>query len=183
MQRVRREVPAPAGLAVSLVGVPEASPMRLDLRLEAVVEGVLVSGVVDVGLAGECARCLDPFTSAMRVDLLELFAYPDAELPGEEGDEEQSLIQDERVDLRAVLHDAVVLAMPLAPVCRVDCPGLCPDCGARLADAPGHAHAATDPRWAALAALLPTPDQPGTARTFTAPDPSDPAAVGRAEEN
>ena len=58
---------------------------------------------------------------------------------------------DDYIDLEPLLRDAVVLALPLAPVCREDCPGLCPDCGARLADVePGHGHEQVDPRWAAL---------------------------------
>jgi uncharacterized protein len=183
MQRVRREVPAPGGLAVALVGVPEGSPVRLELRLESVVEGVLVSGAVDVALAGECARCLDPFRAALRVDLLELFSYA-AEEPVDPDADRPLLVEDERIDLGPVLHDAVVLALPLAPVCSDDCPGLCPDCGARLADtSPGHAHGGADPRWAALAPLLPAADPPGRARIFPPLDPSGRSAVGRAEEN
>ena len=48
----------------------------------------------------------------------------------------------------------MVLALPFKPVCREDCPGLCPECGILLADDPGHGHASTDPRWAALQDLI-----------------------------
>ena len=64
------------------------------------------------------------------------------------------MLQDDLVDLEPLLRDAVVLALPFQPLCRDDCPGLCTECGARLADDPDHAHeAAIDPRWAALAQL------------------------------
>ena len=59
------------------------------------------------------------------------------------------------LDLEPAFRDAVVLALPMSPLCREDCPGLCAECGAPLADAgPGHRHdAAVDPRWAALQQL------------------------------
>src|SRR4051794_12801473 len=78
MRPVRAEVPAPAELTVGLAGVPEGEPVTLDLRLESVVEGVLVSGTVTAPVTGECARCLTPVTQTVTVELTELFAYPDS---------------------------------------------------------------------------------------------------------
>ena len=64
------------------------------------------------------------------------------------------MLQDDLVDLEPLLRDAVVLALPFQPLCRDDCPGLCTECGARLADDPDHQHEdAIDPRWAALQGL------------------------------
>ena len=158
MQRVRRSVPAPADLGVGgVVGVPPDTDVELDLRLEAVVEGVLVSGTARVALAGECVRCLDPVGGELVVDLQELYAYPDRAAEdgdGPDGTDVDLRVEDERIDLEPALRDAVVLALPLAPVCRDDCPGLCPGCGVRLADDATHSHDATDPRWAALSGLL-----------------------------
>jgi len=161
-RQVSRTVPAPADLGIEVLQVPEGSPVELDLRLEAVMEGVLVTGTAHASLAGECARCLEPLTAEDRtsitVDVQELYVYEDHALPGE--DDEVSTLQDDLVDLEPLLRDAVVLALPFQPLCTDDCPGLCPDCGARLADDPGHAHeAAVDPRWAALAQLPPV-EQP-----------------------
>jgi len=151
-RQVSRTVPAPADLGIEVLQVPEGSPVELDLRLEAVMEGVLVTGTAHASLAGECARCLEPLTDEMVVDLQELYVYEDHALPGE--DDEVSTLQDDLVDLEPLLRDAVVLALPFQPLCMDDCPGLCPDCGARLADDPDHAHeAAIDPRWATLAEL------------------------------
>ena len=60
-------------------------------------------------------------------------------------------VVDEHVDLEQTVRDAVVLALPLAPLCTDDCPGLCPECGERRADlGPDHGHETLDPRWAAL---------------------------------
>ena len=155
MQRIRRSVPGPADLGIGgVVGVPEATDIELDLRLEAVMEGVLVSGTARAPLAGECVRCLDAIDSETTVEFQELYVYPDrAEDVGAEADDDVRVVEGELIDLEPTLRDAVVLALPQAPLCRDDCPGLCPQCGARLADDPTHQHETTDPRWAALAQL------------------------------
>lgn len=154
---VQREVslsePAPADLGIEVLQVPEGSPVEIDLRLEAVLEGVLVTGTATAGLTGECVRCLDAITDDVEVEFQELFLYdPDPDASAE--DDEVSVLQDDLVDLEPLLRDAVVLALPFQPLCREDCPGLCAECGARLADDPDHAHEApVDPRWAKLTEL------------------------------
>jgi uncharacterized protein len=159
MVTVERSAPAPAGLGVAMARVPEGSPIELDLRLESVLEGVLVSGTADLQISAECSRCLEPFDWHEEVDLTELFRYPATDARGvivEEEDESEDplpVLDDDLIDLQPVLRDAVVLDLPLAPLCSEECLGLCPQCGVRLADDPQHAHETTDPRWAALAAL------------------------------
>jgi uncharacterized protein len=150
--RVDRTVPAPSGLGLDVVSVPEGAPVELELRLESVVEGVLVSGTCRAQAQGECVRCLEPITVGVELEVQELFAYPDS---ASAEAEEIAQLEDELVDFRPVLRDAVVLALPLQPLCRDDCPGLCPVCGVRLADDPEHHHDQVDPRWAALGGLLP----------------------------
>ena len=146
-------MPAPANFGVEMVGVPEGDAIELDVRLEAVLEGVLVTGTAAVSLRGECSRCLDPIASTFEADFQELFVYDDTRSGGNADDEELRL-EGDLIDLEPVLRDSVVLALPLSPLCREDCPGLCPDCGVRLADAePGHRHDVADPRWAALQGL------------------------------
>jgi uncharacterized protein len=151
---VRLSVPAPADLGIEVLRVPEGSPVDLDLRLEAVMEGVLVTGSASAELTGECVRCLEPITDEIEVDFQELYVYDDdQDVPAEE-DSEVSALEGDLVDLEPLLRDAVVLALPFQPVCEDDCPGLCPECGARLADDADHSHEAPiDPRWAGLAAL------------------------------
>jgi uncharacterized protein len=156
MRRESLTVPAPEDLGVEMVGVPKDAELELDLRLEAVMEGVLVTGTTRVPLVGECSRCLDPLTSRFEVEFQELFVYPDTRFgrseEAAEADERQ--LEGDLLDLEPVLRDAVVLALPLSPLCRDDCPGLCSECGVRLADAgPDHQHDAVDPRWAALQGL------------------------------
>jgi uncharacterized protein len=155
-REVSRSVPAPADLGIEVLHVPEGSPVDLDLRTEAVMEGVLVTGTARAALAGECVRCLGPIDDNIEVDLQELYVYDDLDTDPDE-DDEVSTLQDDLVDLEPLLRDAVVLALPFQPLCREDCPGLCTECGARLADDPDHTHeAAIDPRWAALADLTKT---------------------------
>ncbi|WP_307833293.1 YceD family protein [Pimelobacter simplex] len=154
-RQVSRTVPAPADLGIEVLSVPEGAPVELDLRLEAVMEGVLVTGTASAVLEGECVRCLEPIHDELEVRFQELFVYDDIrDSEGAEEDDEVSMLQDDLVDLETVLRDAVVLALPFQPLCQDDCPGLCPECGVRLIDEPDHTHeAAIDPRWAALTEL------------------------------
>ena len=153
-REVSRTVQAPADLGIEVLNVPEGSPVELDLRLEAVMEGVLVTGTARVALEGECVRCLEPLTDEVEVRFQELFVYDDQDVDPDE-ELEVSTLHDDLLDLEPLLRDAVVLALPFQPLCQDDCPGLCPECGARLADDPDHGHdAPVDPRWAALSGLV-----------------------------
>ena len=147
--------PAPADLGIEVLRVPEGTPVELDLRLEAVVEGVLVTGSAHAELAGECVRCLTEISDEIDADFTELFVYDDGEKQAEgTEDGETSRLQGDLVDLEPVLRDAVVLSLPFRPLCTDDCPGLCAECGARLSDDPGHRHdEPIDPRWATLQGL------------------------------
>jgi uncharacterized protein len=171
MRTLQRTAPAPERLGVDLIGVPTGAEIELDLRLEAVMEGVLVSGTATVPLSGECGRCLEAVSEELTVDLQELYAY-DGDRRGhapEPSEDETARMEGDLLDLEPVLRDAVVLALPLTPLCREDCSGLCADCGGRLDDLPAdHGHDAPDPRWGGLAGLL---------------DPTEPAPPQDHEEN
>ncbi len=154
--QVTRTVPAPAELGIDVLHVPEGSPVEFDLRLEAVMEGVLVTGTATAGLEGVCARCLEQIDDEIAVTFQELFVYDDqSHAPtDDELDDEVSRLEGDLLGLEPLLRDAVVLALPFQPLCEDECPGLCVECGARLADDPDHAHeAAIDPRWAGLVEL------------------------------
>ncbi len=164
MQQVERAVEAPEELGTDIIAVPVGSPLHLEVRLESVTEGVLVTGAVSATANGACVRCLEPVSLPVEASFQELFAYADRaahhhEVGAESDETEVHVLQDDLIDLQPVLRDTVVPALPFQPVCRADCPGLCSDCGAALADDPEHRHDVTDPRWAALSTLL-TPDQP-----------------------
>jgi uncharacterized protein len=155
MRPERRRIPAPADLGSELIGVPGDAPLVVDVRLESVTEGVLVTGTVTAPLRGECARCLDPITDELTVDLVELFAYPDSVTDETTSEDEVHRLEGDLLDLEPVVRDAVVLGLPWTPLCRPDCAGLCPTCGERLDRLPDdHTHDTIDPRWAALRTLV-----------------------------
>ncbi|MFY9491343.1 MAG: DUF177 domain-containing protein [Mycobacterium sp.] len=157
IRTIQQTVPSPARIGLDLIAIPQGADLDLDLRLESVSEGVLVSGTVSGPTRGECARCLEPITGEVEVALTELFAYPDSATESTTEDDEVGRVIDQTVNLEQPIIDAVGLALPFVPLCSPDCPGLCPQCGIALSTAgPGHHHDQIDPRWAKLAEMLPT---------------------------
>jgi uncharacterized protein len=138
------EFDAPERLGEGVAYVKQGEPIVLDVRLEGLHDGILVTAEASTTAVGECVRCLDPVTLPVRVEFQELFAYsPDEAL--------DFAVRDDQVDLEPVVRDAVVLSLPFQPVCRPDCPGLDPVTGEKLSGAPGDERPrAADPRWAAL---------------------------------
>ena len=151
MRTLRRDVPAPEGFGLDLVAVRAGEPIHLDLRLESVMEGVLVSGTVDADVRGECSRCLEPYDDHVEVELTELYAYPDSVTDESADEDEVSRIVDEKIDLEPAVRDGVLLELPNAPLCREDCPGVAsPDPESWAFVPAGSARETIDPRWAAL---------------------------------
>ena len=143
------EFDAPAQLGEAVAVVREGEPVRIELRLEGLHDGVLVTGELDTVAHAECVRCLDPVEETVEVEFQELFAYSEDEAF-------DFTIRDDHVDLESVVRDAVVLALPFQPVCRADCPGLDPETGEKLPDgAVPAAREESDPRWAALEGFRP----------------------------
>lgn len=140
-----------------------AGPIDADLRLQRTNRGILVRGDLRAELRRTCARCTDPFVEAVRVPIDEEFLPtldPETGAPiqleaGEDDKETPRIDEHHEIDLDGIFHDELVLTEPAFPLCRPDCPGLCPECGERL-DRGAHAHETDeiDPRLAALAALL-----------------------------
>ena len=124
--------------------VPAGEIIELNLRLESVHDGILATGEVDSTAMADCSRCLEPLKLAVEVDFQELFAYSLEQ-------EDDFLVQDEKIDLEQAITDAVVLSLPFKPVCSEDCLGLCSECGVKLAEDPEHVHQAqNDSRWSEL---------------------------------
>jgi len=147
---VQTSVEAPADLGIDVIGVPPGSPVELDLRLESVIEGVLVSGTAAATVHGQCVRCLRDISDKVEVDLQELFVYPGSTAT----EDEASRLEGDLIDLEPLLRDDVVLGLPFQPLCQTDCAGLCPVCGVNLNDDPAHSHGTeTDSRWDALRGL------------------------------
>lgn len=151
MRTFNEVVPVPDDFGTPLIKVMPGSDMDLELRFEAVHEGILVSGTALVEVTGECSRCLDAFEYDFEAGVQELFFYEEPSAADLEDEEDtQRWVEHDSIDLEPVLRDAVVTALPFQPVCREDCEGLCSECGVHLADEPGHHHEVLDPRWAAL---------------------------------
>jgi uncharacterized protein len=134
------------GIEVPLARVRGDSPMHLDLLLEALVDGIHLSGTVAGSAAIECRRCLKDFEVPLEVGMDELFVYP-----GEAESDDLYQVEDEHIDLEPAVRDSVMLALPLNPLCRDDCKGLCSTCGADLNETDcGHSQDPVDIRWTGL---------------------------------
>lgn len=169
MKQLHRVFTIGERIGLEMVGVPVGAEVEMDLTLQSVSEGVLVTGTVDAPLEGECSRCLESFTDELELHITELFAYPDSTTEQTTEEDEIHRLVDDMIDLEPVVIDAVGLELPLQPLCAPDCPGLCPECGVRMAIAgSGHGHEILDPRWAGLASF--TAETPDAA---TASDPTD----------
>jgi uncharacterized protein len=157
-QRKASEVfPAPAVLGTDVIGVPEGANVELTASFESVSEGIWVHGTVTAEAVGECSSCLDEVRLDIEPTIQGLFLYPDSSVNDEDDEPEDVYEFDgDAIDLEELVRDAVVTALPFIPLCRPDCPGLCDQCGARLADDPDHTHEVIDPRWSALQGLTET---------------------------
>lgn len=142
-----------------IVAVEAGSVLGVDVRLESVHEGILVSGEADAEYVGVCGRCLTDISAPVEVEFQELFAYP--------GEEETDFeVQDDHVDLETLVRDAIVLSLPFQPVCQPDCPGLDPNTGEKLTESAGpESSAPIDPRWSVLQQIT---DQDGAAESRAA---------------
>lgn len=142
----RREGPIP-GLAVSGSAVPPDAPVVVDVVLDAVPGAVVAHGSVMAPWSGECRRCLAVATGTARAEVREVFEerhHPEQTYP----------LEGDQLDLEPLARDAVLLELPLAPLCREDCRGLCAVCGTDRNEAGCRCEPEVgDPRWAALDGL------------------------------
>ncbi|WP_100344411.1 YceD family protein [Compostimonas suwonensis] len=163
MREVDFDIANPEKLGEGLVAVETGESIHGELRLESIHEGILVSASLETTAVGVCGRCLRDIDLPVEVEFQELFAYSSEEAYDYE-------VHDDHVDLEPLIRDAVVLSLPFQPVCQPDCPGLDPETGERLAEAPApDSFESTDPRWAALAGFTASDDdsagqQPGAER-------------------
>ncbi len=141
-------VEGPLGpLEVVDIRMPAGATVRVDVRLESVNEGIVAKGTVTAPWEGECRRCLEPVRGTLRSEVLEVF-----EAEPKEG--ETLLLDGVTIDLEPVAREAIMLELPIAPLCTDDCKGLCPTCGADLNEVDCDCTpVAADPRWAGLEGL------------------------------
>ena len=121
----------------------DAGDVAVDLTLESTLDDIVVTGTLTVDWSDECRRCLRPLADALRIDVEERYA--------ESPELDEFPITNGQIDLRPMVREEVLLAIPDAPLCRDDCPGLCPVCGIDLQSSPDHGHPEErDERWAVL---------------------------------
>lgn len=142
--------PAPTRLGEGIAFIAEGTPIALDVRLEGLHDGILVSAEVSTVASGECVRCLDEVSLPVEVEFQELFAYSPTE-------ELEFSVHDNHVDCEPLVRDAVVLELPFQPLCNEDCLGLDPETGEKLTEPRSVTSSDIDPRWAALEALASDP--------------------------
>lgn len=135
-------------LATSVARVPAGVPVALDLQAEAQGKDIIVTGTITAPWEGECRRCLEPATGVVEAPVQEIF-QPDP------SDGETYPIVGDRIDLEPLVREAVLPALPLAPLCREDCPGPVPEAfvGDEDPELDEQGQRPPDPRWAALDAL------------------------------
>ncbi|MSO14993.1 MAG: hypothetical protein CK521_05860 [Acidimicrobium sp.] len=120
------------------------TPVDISVHLESLSTGIHVSGTAHATWAGGCRRCLGPLVERMRVDLDEMYQKGTYDPDAYE-------IENDQINLLPMIREGILLAVPLSPLCREDCPGFCPQCGADLSETPcGCVPSASDPRWSAL---------------------------------
>ncbi len=164
MKEYQLDIPAHARIGVPLIAVPEGDLVELDVRLESVTEGVLASADIYAIAHGECIRCLDPVEVVIDRKIQELYRYEptnekgrkkrredeDVDLDGEE----ELQMEGDLMDLEIPVIDAIILTLPVNPLCSEECLGLCPDCGEKWENLPeGHVHEVIDARWSGLDGL------------------------------
>jgi uncharacterized protein len=152
MVRLDPEVLAPATAADSRV--PDGAEAEVDLRVEPYAGGLMVTGTVTAPWVGVCRRCTEAAGGILEVPVQERFCDPPAR--DEPEDEEAYPIVDDAIDLAPLVHEAVLGELPLAPLCREDCRGLCPWCGIDRNEEQCACVAPPDPRWASLDVLRST---------------------------
>jgi uncharacterized protein len=135
------------GAANGVAEVAAGAEVRVEGTLEHVADGIVVRGWVHAPWQAVCRRCLRPITGEASVHVDELFEP--APLEGE-----TYPLSDDTLDLRPLVRDALVLELPIAPLCAEDCAGICPHCGADRNESPCSCRTdEPDPRWAALRSL------------------------------
>jgi uncharacterized protein len=164
MKEYQLDIEADARIGVPLIAVPEGDDIEVDLRLESVTEGVLVSADIYAVAIGECIRCLDPVEQVIEKKIQELYRYEPTNDRGRKkkredddidlDDEDELQMEGDLLNLEIPIIDAIILDLPVNPLCSEECLGLCPQCGEKWATLPeDHAHEVIDARWSSLSEL------------------------------
>lgn len=130
--------------------VPAGAEAEADVELISFNGGIEVQGTVRAPWTGTCRRCAEPVTGELLIPVHERYTDPDVAVPS---DEDFYPIDVDQIDLGPLVRDAIVLELPMAPLCQEDCAGLCPQCGANRNEGDCGCVAPRDSRWANLDVL------------------------------
>ena len=156
MREYELAFPVSEAIGVPLLQIPVGAELKISFRAESVDDGVLVTGKVQSHAVGECGRCLEPINLEVKQNFQELFLYASRAAENPEDDDELFILDGDIADLEIPIRDAVILSMPINPVCEDECEGLCAGCGEKWRDLPDdHAHEIIDPRWSGLSGWQP----------------------------
>ncbi|PWG59972.1 YceD family protein [Bifidobacterium catulorum] len=168
---IDQDFPAPDGIGDEVISVRKDADVHVDGSFDSIVDGLIFNGAVTAPITAECSRCLKPLNASHTIHVTAFFPYaPDAHdqhRGGKGKGEEVDIIAGEEesddfyplagnntfADIESLLRDNLVEALPLKPLCRPDCRGLCPQCGIDLNEEPDHHHDVPDIRWSALESL------------------------------
>lgn len=157
--------PAPSGIGDEIIGVEEGADVQVTGSFDSIVDGLIFTGRINAPVHAECTRCLKPIRRDWGITVTAFFPYeaPAAKDGGEDVDiiagEDESediyplLDNGAFADLEALLRDTLVEELPMQPLCKDDCLGLCSQCGIDLNENPDHHHDVADIRFAALEGL------------------------------
>ena len=161
-----RDFPAPGGIGDSIVGVKEGEPIHVNGQFDSIIDGLIFTGTFTAPVTAVCARCDRDLSGDWSEQVTAFFPYEDADagktknedveiIAGEEesGDTYPLIDNGAFANIEPLLRDTFVSALPLNPLCKPDCKGLCPQCGLDLNESPEHVHEVTDLRFADLEAL------------------------------
>ncbi len=155
MRPYRLQFELEEAIGTPMLAIKKGESILIEFKAESVSDGVLISGRVKSEAKGECGRCLDELKREVDEEFRELFLYESRKSEDDEEDELFALDGD-IADIETAIRDAVVLTMPINPLCKADCKGLCSECGERWEKlAPDHSHEKIDPRWSGLAGWQP----------------------------
>lgn len=164
MREYALTIETPENFGLPLFTIAPSTPIDIDLTISAVSEGVLASADVRATAHGECTRCLDPISLEIEQSFTELFYYQAPRntrqnQPEELGEDDNLTMEGDEIDLELPVRDALILNLPINPLCKEECLGLCPDCGVKWEELPedheGNAHTKVDIRWAGLEGFTP----------------------------
>lgn len=137
-KQIDSDFPAPSGIGDDIIGVKEGEPVHVSGSFDSIVDGLILNADINAPVHAECTRCLKPIIRDWTTHVTVFFPYHDERDNRRQQDEVDIIAGEEEsedtypllnngsfADLEALLRDTLVDELPLQPLCREDCRGLC----------------------------------------------------------